>query len=76
VELKSPEVRPFSPQTTPSNSRLTTIHEELELEVEGKVEDRSFAPTEGEVEGRRFPPTLALSLDEKLKVVVDRIPPK
>ncbi len=64
VELKSPAVRPFSPQTTPSKSRSTRIQEERELEVEGEVEDRSFAPT------------LALSLDEKLKVMVDRVPPK
>jgi hypothetical protein len=76
VELKSPEVRPFSLQTTPSKSRLTTIQKEQELEVEGKVEDRSLAPTEGEMEGHRFPPTLALSLNVKLKVMVDRVPPK
>jgi hypothetical protein len=76
VELKSPEVRAFSLQTTPSKSRLTTIQKEQELEVEGKVEDRSLAPTEGEVEGHRLPPTLALSLNEKLKVMVDRVPPK
>jgi hypothetical protein len=76
VELKSPEVRPFSLQTTPSKSRLATIQKEQELEVEGEVEDRSLAPTEGEVEGHRFPPTLALSLNEKINVIVDRVPPK